>query len=364
MDKQHREKSKIMFIVTSLSSKGGAERVMVSLANWIVKNDIGYEPIFLIFDRKKSAYQIDNGVRVIRPTSDYSKNRITALWQRIRFCKKMVRAEKPNYIVSFFAKTTFYAKLASKGNSIIIGSERANPNTKSKLEKIMDVLAFKMCDGFIFQTSGVKKIFKDAKNKSTVIPNPINEKTLSVDDLAKERRIIAVGRLTGQKGFDVLIDAFKKVSEKNPDYELTIFGEGEDREKLLKQIHDLGLDKRAKLMGRSDSIADEMSKSKIFVLSSRYEGMPNVLIEAMASGVACVSTDCDYGPSDLIENGVNGILVDVDNVDQMADAINELISDDEKRKILEKNAYKINEKLSPDVIYRKYLDYIVGKHIK
>lgn len=357
--KIHQE-NEILFLVTSLSSRGGAERIIVSLANWIVQNKKEYKPTILILDGKESAYEIDERVRILRSNKDFCRNRIVAIFQRVKYCFVTIRNENPKYIVTFFAKTTLYARIAATANTIIIGSERANPRVRSFPDKIIDKIAFNMCNRFIFQTSGVQRYFDNKLHKSVVIPNPINEKAKKIDDSRKEKRIIAVGRLNKQKGFDVLIAAFKKVSKKNPDYSLVIYGDGEEEKNLLFQIQKLGLSEKVKLMGCSETIAEEMSKSKIFVLSSRYEGMPNALIEAMASGVACISTNCDFGPSDLIEDGKNGILVNVDNINELSIAINELIRNNKKRMSIEKEAYKINGKLRTDVIYDKYFTYIIG----
>ena len=168
-----------------------------------------------------------------------------------------------------------------------------------------------------------------------------------------------MGRLTEQKGFDTLIKAFGDVSNKHSDYQLKIYGEGEKKEELNSLIKELKLKEKVVLCGSSSEAIKEVANSEIFVLSSRYEGMPNALIEAMATGTACISTDCNFGPSDLIIDGVNGILVPVDDIELLSNKINYLIENENIRKTLEENAISIREKLDKDNIYNRYYKYFI-----
>ena len=169
-----------------------------------------------------------------------------------------------------------------------------------------------------------------------------------------------MGRLDEQKGFDVLINAFKEVYNRHPEYKLKIFGNGLEKNKLQELINKLGLSENVILCGANQDAIFEVAKSKIYVLSSRYEGMPNALIEAMAAGTACISTDCKFGPSELINDGKNGLLIPVDDVRTLSEKILFLIKNDSARENIEKEAMKIRKKLDANTIYKKYYDYFVG----
>ena len=232
----------------------------------------------------------------------------------------------------------------------------------SNLKKHITYYAAKKCDGFIFQTEEIQKVFpiKVQKN-STVISNAIsNKKVYDIDVHNKENVITAMGRLNSQKGFDTLIKAFSIVNKKNSSYILKIFGEGSDRDILQNLIDNLNLHDYVQLCGTKSDAINDVANSKIFVLSSRYEGMPNALIEAMAAGTACISTDCKFGPSELINDGKNGLLIPVDDVRTLSEKILFLIKNDSARENIEKEAMKIRKKLDANTIYKKYYDYFVG----
>ncbi len=352
-------KNNIVLIMSRLGF-GGAERVAVSFCNWIVENTDDKVTI-LKFDNNDSAYELDNRVNVINFENN-SGNRVMAIINRYRFCKKNLKKLNANLVFAMFYQTELYAYFSKPRNCKVIGSERCNVLELSNLKKNITYYAAKKCNGFIFQTEGIKKTFpiKVQKN-SIVISNAIsNKKVYDIDVHNKENVITAMGRLNSQKGFDTLIKAFSIVNKKNSSYILKIFGEGSDRDTLQNLIDNLNLHDYVQLCGTKSDAINDVANSKIFVLSSRYEGMPNALIEAMAAGTACISTDCKFGPSELINDGKNGLLIPVDDVRTLSEKILFLIKNDSARENIEKEAMKIRKKLDANTIYKKYYDYFVG----
>ena len=352
-------KNNIVLIMSRLGF-GGAERVAVSFCNWIVENTDNKVTI-LKFDNNDSAYKLDSRVNVINFEND-SSNRVMAIINRYKFGKENLKKLNANLVFAMFYQTELYAYFSKPRNCKVIGSERCNVLELSNLKKHITYYAAKKCDGFIFQTEEIKKVFpiKVQKN-STVISNAIsNKKVYDIDVHNKENVITAMGRLNSQKGFDTLIKAFSIVNKKNSSYILKIFGEGSDRDILQNLIDNLNLHDYVQLCGTKSDAINDVANSKIFVLSSRYEGMPNALIEAMATGTACISTDCKFGPSELIDDGKNGLLVPVDDVEVLAEKILFLIENENVRKNIEKNAIEIRKKLNANTIYKKYYDYFVG----
>lgn len=339
---------------------GGAERVAVSFCNWIVKNTNNKVTI-LKFDKKKPAYELDDRVDVIN-FENTSSNRIMAIINRYRFCKKNLKELNANLVFAMFYQTELYAYFSKPYNCKVIGSERCNVLELSKLKRTFTYYAAKKCNGFIFQTEGIKKTFPvKVQNNSIVISNAIsNKKAYDIKVNNKKNVVTAMGRLSSQKGFDMLIKAFSIVNKKNSSYILKIFGDGSDRNILQNLIDSLELHDYVQLCGTKNDAINDIANSKIFVLSSRYEGMPNALIEAMATGTACISTDCKFGPSELINDGKNGLLVPVDDVEALAEKILFLIENDSVRKNIEKEAMKIRKKLDANIIYKKYYDYFDG----
>ena len=220
---------------------------------------------------------------------------------------------------------------------------------------------YKKADGFVFQTSDAMKFYDGAINcKTAVIENPINDIFLN-HKKAKTRRKNAVscGRLEKQKNYGLLIDAFADVVKLYPDYTLEIYGEGSKKEELKGLSRKLGIDNKVLFKGRADNIADEIADAGVFVMSSDYEGMPNALMEAMALGIPCISTDCPVGgPKVLIGKDENGILVDMGDKKALANAILRVIGDKELASELSKNGATVSKMYSVDIIVGRWMSFI------
>jgi glycosyltransferase involved in cell wall biosynthesis len=163
--------------------------------------------------------------------------------------------------------------------------------------------------------------------------------------------IVGVGRLTRQKGFDVLIRAFETLSRRRPEWQLVILGEGEERAALESLVTDLGLQGRVLLPGPVASPGAVLSAARLFVLASRYEGFPNVLLEAMALGVACIATDCDSGPREIVPAGVDGVLVGVDDVEALASAMAALVDDVALRERVARAGRSAAQRFAPERVF-------------
>jgi glycosyltransferase involved in cell wall biosynthesis len=204
------------------------------------------------------------------------------------------------------------------------------------------------------------KLFSNLENFKT-IHNPVNAfADATSDSVYPKKFILAVGRLDRQKGFDVLIDAFSKV--RYLDVDLLISGQGDQKENLLRQILALGLMDRVKLVGFKDNLQDYYQQAELFVLSSRNEGYPNALVEAMSLGCPCISTDCEFGPSEIIRHGHNGLLVNPENADDLAQAILDVQTNIILKRRIAKNAQKINQTNSIDSISLKW-EHLILSHV-
>ena len=353
-------KREIVFLMSSLTM-GGAERVAVSLANWIVNNTED-NVTFMKFDQKEPAYEIDKKIKVVSLT--LTKNdRLYNIIKRFEFCKKEFKKINPDIIFAMFNKEQLYALYTKPKNAILIGSERCNINKLNTFKRFLSKYCSNKCDGFIFQTERVKTYYpKKVQNFSEVIYNTIsNNKAIeaSKQNRSKNNTITAMGRLNIQKGFDILIKSFKKVKNEFPDYKLLIFGEGEERGNLQFLINSLELADDVILCGNDKDAIFKIAESKVFVLSSRFEGMPNALIEAMATGTACISTDCDFGPREIIDNRKNGLLIPVDDDKLLTEKILFLLQNDKEREKIENEAKLIQNMLDSSIIFNKYYNYFL-----
>lgn len=188
------------------------------------------------------------------------------------------------------------------------------------------------------------------------IYNPIDPILINKDvkyDI-ESKKIISVGRLSYQKNFETLIEVAHKVFADHDDWEWHIYGDGEDREKLRYKIKEYDLDKKIILKGRVENIYDIYNEYSMLVMTSRYEGFGMVIVEALCNNIPVVSFNIQTGPDELIEDGINGFLVNFEDIEEMVDKINELIENKELRLFMSNNCYRIREKLNIDMIIDKW----------
>ena len=209
----------------------------------------------------------------------------------------------------------------------------------------------KRYDEFLVLTEEDKKDWGDSKIK--VINNPLSFDSKEISS-CKNKKIISVGRLTKQKGFDILIDVWKKVREKHSDWILEIYGEGNLKKELQSKIDSLNLTDSLLLKGSEKNIQSKYLEGSIYVMSSRYEGFGMVLIEAMSCGLPLVSFDCPCGPKDIIKDGENGFLIKFGNIEQMIEKINYLIENEDKRIEMGKKSKKLSYNYSEEEIMNQW----------
>ena len=353
---------KIMFYAWGLG-QGGAERVISVLANDFSKQ---HDVSIVINSTNNKAYNIHKNVNVYELDTGKTKNKLVLNILRIINTKKIFKKVMPDVIICFLPVPSFRALLCKRRlPSKIIVCERNNPQVEYAgfINKTLMKLLYKKADGFVFQTNEQKQYFNEnIQKKSIVIKNPIKDEFLAdVDFKNREEVIVNVARLHKQKNHKLLINAFKKISDKYKNYKLKIYGNGPLHDELVEYINSQGLSKRVELCGITDNVRNELIKSKVFVLSSDYEGMPNALIEAMASGVACIATDCPCGGSrEIIQDNFNGFLVPCNDIDALASKLDSLLSNDSLIQKFGKNSLKVRNEFSLPIISKQWNNYLTG----
>ncbi len=354
---------KIMFCLGSMT-KGGAERVIANLSNELIKK---HEIAIVVTPPDKPMYELNKKIDFCTLDKFNEKNGsfLNRNFRRIRRLRRIIKNKQPDIIVSLLPEPTYRLMIAKSFLKIkTIISVRNDPNREYNnfFKKLLVRLLYSKADGFVFQTSDAKQWFsKKIQKKSVIIPNPLNSDFISKPYTGKrDNTIVTVGRLTEQKNHKLLVDAFSEVYKKHKEYTLKIYGDGVLRDDLKKQISSLYLNDHILLMGESNNIKDEIYKAGMFVLSSDFEGMPNALMEAMALGLPCISTNCPIGgPKELITNNNNGLLVDVNDKKQLIEAMNYIIENPDDAKIMGIMANKICKKLNPNIIIDTWEEYII-----
>jgi GalNAc-alpha-(1->4)-GalNAc-alpha-(1->3)-diNAcBac-PP-undecaprenol alpha-1,4-N-acetyl-D-galactosaminyltransferase len=346
---------KTMFVVYSMMA-GGAERVAATLVNhWVNAGD--ELSLVTITSSDTDFYQLDG--RIKRVALDLG--RASRTWREsvannfriITRLREVMHEVQPDVLLSFLDLVNLRVLLAAFGTGMpVVVGERVDPTQHQigKIARALRWLLYRRASAVVVQTPGIAQWASRivARRAIHVIPNPINDQFLepSATISAPQHKIVGMGRLESQKGFDLLLCAFAQCITAHPDWTLDIFGEGSERDRLKALAYDLGIADRVTLPGTIKDPERVLRQADIFILSSRYEGFPNALLEAMACGLAVISFDCRSGPREMIQHGVNGLLVPPNDVEALAKAMAHLMGNEDQRKRLGERAVAITEEFS------------------
>lgn len=357
---------KITLLIGSLAG-GGAERVVCNLANYLVNK--GHEVTILTVSDQQT-YMIEKDVRHIILYGESKSKLPHGIINIIRLYRmnRYFRKNEMDIYITFLPKLSSFILAQKKFISCpILLAERADPDTfcsSSKKNNKIFKKYYPRANGYIFQTDNARNYYKmygiDVEN-SVVIPNAINPEFVRPRYQGIRRKVIAgAGRLREQKNFSLLIRSFAKISKKYPDYVLEIYGDGPLRDELEKEAENLDIGEKVKFQGYVNNLGDRIQDITLFVLSSEYEGMPNVLMEAMALGLPVISTDCPAGGSAyLIKNRENGLLIAKNNEGELVSAMTYMLNNVDASKKMGEAATKISQTLDADIIYKKWEEFIL-----
>lgn len=338
-------------------SGGGAQRVLSIIANHFAEK--GWAITLMTFDdgSQPSFYKLHPSIQCVPLSiSRQQPNALSTLLMyllRPIILRSAIRKNKPDVVISFIDLANILTLVATVGLRIpVIISERVNPAFHSIgcFWSVLRKMVYRWAACLVVQTRDVPPFFSTAiQKKINVIPNPVllpvrNEQNLDKD--GSKKILLAMGRLVDQKGFDLLIKAFAKLKSKFPEWQINIWGEGEKKTYLENLCKELSLQKKVIFKGMNQDNYTVMKQADIFVLSSRYEGFPNVLAEAMACGLPVISFDCPSGPSEMIVDEKNGLLISKINDEELAKGIQRLMIDESLAKQLGKEAKKVTDTFS------------------
>lgn len=340
---------------------GGAERVVCNLANHLSKK---HDVTIVTMVETTAEHNLNDKVKnhiLLKQCEKGGKVHNSVL--RYKRLREYIREHNFDlFIVMLPLAIFFLLHFRKQINAPIIASERSDPKSYGFFKRWLLSKKAKQVEGWVFQTEDAydwyKKYMRKAEGK--VIPNAINPAFIGKAYFGERKKeIVSAGRLSKQKNFDLLIKAFSDVANDFPDYILKIYGEGPLLSDHKETAKSLNLEARVEFPGRVNDIDEKIKQASLFVLSSDYEGMPNALMEAMALGLPCISTDCPCGgPRFLIENHKNGILVGVKDRYGLATSMRNLLSDNEYAESLGKNAVSVCEILAPEKIYDEWEKFV------
>lgn len=321
---------KLLFISGNLCD-GGAQRVISVVSSKLA--ELGHDVSLILYARNEKEYPLSDKVKIYSLGNSFEEYSKLSEFKRVKMLRVLLKQIKPEAAVGFL-EGGYGLYLSSFGMKFPkVASARIDPvhilSAKGLRSKI-NLRWFASANAVVLQTNGQLERAGNVKWKNkTVIANPVSQSALEYpehDYAMSCKRVVMAGRLDEQKNYKMAIEAIKTVRESYSDVTLDIFGKGGYESEIRSFIDSNGLSDCVTLKGWTQKTTDEYARSDIYLMTSNYEGMPNALMEAMAVGLPCISTDCPTGPSDLIQDGVNGYLVPMGDSKVLADRIQKIIS--------------------------------------
>lgn len=351
-----------LMVVTHNMAGGGCERVIARLLwHWTAS---GEECSLVTECAGGSFYELPEMPR--HALSDSKHMRASDVPRVYRRLRRLVRRERPDIVLAMPEKVNVWTLLFLLGTGVpVVVSERNDPlrHPESRVKRLLRRMVYPRAAGFVFQTQMAADYFPPRiRARGVVLDNPLDvDRMPAANGGAREKTVLGAGRLAPQKNFPLLLRAFAAFRATHPDWRLVIFGEGAERPALEALAAELLPAGAWSLPGQTDRLYEELYTVGMFVLSSDFEGMPNVLIEAMALGAPCVSTDCRVGgPAALIRDGENGLLAPVGSEAALARAMGRIADDAAFSRALSAEAAKIRKRLSADIVCEQWRNYLAS----
>lgn len=352
---------KVWFYSGDITNSGGTERVAITIANQLNKREEFQVSFLSLVEKKKTpAFEIDSTVK--RHTIyDHEVRGITHIFGIIHRTRKLVKKNQVDILIDIDGILEMYTIPAlAFTKTKIVSWEHYNfyQNPVVPYRKYTRRMAARWADAIVTLTEEDKKYYCDNLNircSIQAIYNPVMPKNIDKGYNIDAKMILSAGRLTYQKGFDLLIDIADMFLKKYPDWKWVVLGEGEDREFLESEICKKKLKEQLLLPGNVDNIDEYYVESAMFVMTSRFEGLPMTLLETKPFQLPLVSFDCKTGPSELIEDGVNGYLIQEGHKEEMAEKIELLINHPDIRIGFSHNATNKMERFDLQIILDKWV---------
>ena len=356
----------IAFVIPGLGP-GGAERVATLLCeSWVGD---GHTVTLITFEGEEATpfYRLDQAValRKLAASAGSGSARLLNNVNRVSRLRALLKELRPDALVAFTTDANVISLLVTRGSGIpVVISERNQPDRPglALVHRLARRFTYPLADAVVVQTEDIASwMRKRFRVPVHTIPNPVRVPDSRPRRFAADPPLlIAVGRLTEQKGFDSLIEAFARVVSKHPDWRLVIYGEGSDRTQLEVLRDALSLRDRVSLPGLTKNVETAFAEASLFVLPSRFEGYPNALLEALAAGLPVIATSAPGGACEILENGKYGLLVAPGDATALASALEKMMSDPALRAGYGAQAPKAVAELNVDTIGRRWLDLLAG----
>lgn len=352
---------KICFLISNMNNSGGTERVCSIIANGLADN--GYEVMITsVSEGNKPFFPLNKNIK-INSLVDRPGRVLYRLPNIIYRLRKLLIRKNVDVLIVVETMSVLFTLPAIQGLFIKhICWEHFNFNSDlgRSSRRLARQLAARYCDVVVTLTERDKSYWKSGtfhRNQIISIPNPSPFKLQNNLKKINTRIVLAVGRLTHQKGFDLLLQSWVQVTKHFPDWKLVIVGEGEDRTLLENYIVQKGMTSKIELVGNTYNVGQYYELAEIFCLSSRFEGFPMVLLETLAYGIPVVAFDCDTGPSEILEN-TGSLLVPKENIELLADALMQFISNDNLRSMVGFENLQRSRIYQPNLIIYRWIEMI------
>ncbi|MGI6220404.1 MAG: glycosyltransferase family 4 protein [Coriobacteriales bacterium] len=365
MESRKHDRLRIALVVNHLR-EGGCARIISTLANHLSRR---HEIVLVLRDDSDIGYPLPRKAQVICERMD-SASYVLGYFRTVY---NGLRKANPDIALVFgpgMCGCSLVTRILRGTRAKIVISERNCPHNdySTWIQRTSNKLLYRFANGGVFQTDDAFAYWQHWCHRNPIkLPNPLAPELAAraprPKGLLREKRIVTAGRLAEQKNQAQLIRAFASIAAEFPDHTLEIYGEGSLRPRLEQLIGELGLGNRVILKGRvaTDEIYGCVQDAELFVLPSLWEGLPNALIEAMALGLPCIASDCSIGgPRELIDDGVDGLLVPVGDEDALAEAMRELLGNPTRAEELGERARAVAERLDPSVVCDAWEDYLIA----